>query len=840
MNTQQSKSRATRAGAYLTSTSGAALMAAVLMGSATVLIAGTASAQTKAAADDSVATLPEVTVTARKQSENLQVAPLAVTALNTTMLAKAHITSTNDLGRVVPSLVTHAQGEVGASSIVILRGFSDTNPTNLMGDGPIAQYLDGVYIGRDAGDTLQLVDLDRVEVEAGPQGTLFGRNATGGAISIYTAAPAKSFGGSASASYGTYNDVMTKVRLDSGELGNSGFYAKFSYMHHQRDGIVKNTLAPKSSDDPGAMSTNSYFFSLHGNLGPQVTVDYRFDWTHDRVVALAQQPILGTPDFVAVHGAAAGNPYPYPILGTPGPGGSIQIQPNRLDTVTQALTGPSVQSTGGHNLTLNFDVSPYAQIKSITAYRSLSLISNDNFGGDPTNFGNVSPFGGVLGPIPTLQTRDVHDSQYQFSQEIQLNGKAGPISYVGGLYYFDEHVGSEGFNTTATAIVPAGTCLAVVGGACVLTSTVPFATAIGSSVDNFYHGEASSRAIYLNVNYKPPILDDRLEISGGVRYTADKKDIRQYLSPARGVSPGPNSVPPSTLVTDEKTFYNFSQSVAIKFQWTPTVMTYVRGGNAYRAGGFNPQNTAIVAGHGKANAFDPETATSYEAGIKSDWLNHHLRINADAYYTDYRDLQVNLTTTCPVPGTCGFGSFTGNAGHAKFYGLEGHLTWLPARGWQVDGTVGLIDPKYEVFNLTASGIPGVDAPNVADQAHFGMPKVTASAAVEYSFPSMSIGDLSLRADWSYKSKTYMGITASAQPSIEQTAAPAFNDIGAQVTLANIPVPVQGVQFEASVYGRNLLDKHDILISTDLLQGLGFANEVWGPGREIGVMLTGKF
>ena len=174
--------------------------------------------------------------------------------------------------------------------------------------------------------------MDRVEVEAGPQGTLFGRNVTGGAISYFTKAPAEDFGVEEKVSYGSYNDIVTRTTVDTGEIGDTGFYAKMAYMHHDLDGYVDNPNAPNAGDNPGAIHSNSFFFALHGNLTPKITVDYTLDFDAEHDQPTNEQIIGASPawyqlycvesaQFVGlVPGAQA---FPCPKAPHPGPGGSL-------------------------------------------------------------------------------------------------------------------------------------------------------------------------------------------------------------------------------------------------------------------------------------------------------------------------------------------------------------------------------------------------------------------------------------------------------------------------------------------------------------------------------------
>jgi iron complex outermembrane receptor protein len=780
-----------------------------------LLLSESAAAQgpTPSAQGTSRSTLEEVVVTARKRVESAQNAPLAITAFNADMLEKQQVNRIDDLSHVVPSLMISPAPAQPGTAIINLRGFGTNDQTNLLGDAPVAIYIDGVYSGRSIGTLFSLVDLERVEVAAGPQGTLFGRNVTGGAVSLFTKSPAEEFGVQQKFSYGSYADFVSRTTVDTGELGNTGLYAKLAYMHHEKDGYIRNTLAPSRSQDPGAVRADSVFFALRGDLTPAFTTDYKFDWDTEKAQPITAQIIGGTTAFANYFGASAAHGgSAFPVLGTPGPSvppvvtatgitpalATVLVQPNRLGTISSTYAKPGKIETGGHNLTLNYALSDDVQLKSITAYRSLAITHSSNFGGSTGNLIgriNFPPAPAVYGPVTIFQTRNNKNRQHQVSEELQLNGKVGPINYVAGLYYFDEHVANDSFDNTGN--------FAILGG---LTSVAL------TTLNIQYTGRSTSKAAFSDVAYTPPILNDKLEVSGGVRYTEDTKELHQTLQLVRNV---------------KQNFYNVAVSGSAKYQWSSDVMTYVRVAQAYKAGGFNPRDTSVAA-------FNPEKALSYEIGLKADLFDGTVRLNGDIYHTDYKDMQ--LTQLGASGG--GFSAFIANAGHATFDGLEAQLTVLPADGWQVDASVGYIDPKFKSYISDATTTPPKD---IADIAHFSyMAERTYGAGLQYTFEPLPFGELTLRGNWSYRSKRFFQSDPTNTAYSQFGAAPAIQDVGAQITLVNIPVNLFGGSLEAQLYGKNLLDKHDVLQTNDLISSLGFTNQAWGIGREYGISVTGKF
>ena len=229
--------------------------------------------------------LQEILVTARKVQEQLQQVPISITALSAEAIKQHDIVTLDQIRDLVPNLdVGVTAGSTTAANIYI-RGVG-TYDYQIYTDAPVTTYIDGVLNARPDATLFEVADLERVEVLRGPQGTLFGRNTTGGAISLITKGPSDQAGVEQRLDYGTYNDLDSRTIINTGELGDSGFKAKLMFTHHQRDGYVSNLDAGAEDGDPGSLNSNSLWFSLHGDLSSNLHLDYRADYTdHD-----AQEP----------------------------------------------------------------------------------------------------------------------------------------------------------------------------------------------------------------------------------------------------------------------------------------------------------------------------------------------------------------------------------------------------------------------------------------------------------------------------------------------------------------------------------------------------------------------
>jgi iron complex outermembrane receptor protein len=726
----------------------------------------------------------EIVVTARKVQEPLQKVPIAISALSAEAIEQHDIVTLDQVRDLVPNLdVGVTSGSTTASNIYI-RGVG-TYDYQIYTDAPVTTYIDGVLNARPDSTLFEVADLERVEVLKGPQGTLFGRNTTGGAISLITKAPSDQAGVEQKLTYGTYADFTSRTILNTGEMGDSGFKAKLVYTHHQRDGYVNN-LDPGATDgDPGSLDSDALWFDLHGDLSSKLTMDYRADYTDHRAQEPYSQVIAANPDVLSYFGKSpsyGGDPFNY----------------NPYVRMSSAYAGdqPADHSVfGGHALTVQYEMDPAFSLKNILGYRSTAVNEYINITGqgnllglvlnpvnDTTSVQPVTPFN-----LPGNISRD-----HQISDELQALGTVGPFKYVGGLYFFYEK-GSLYNPDDFTYVLPGGT----LGINETILRDVPALT-------------THSYATYGQTSYSPAALQDKLELTVGVRLTHDAKEINED-SASNGV--------PSLVRDADHSWHNASGLFSASYQWTDTVMTYARVGNAYRAGGFVPNTYGY---------YDPEKDVSYELGLKSDWLEKRLRINAAVFKTNYTNLQVQNTIN-------GLPEIT-NAGKATYTGGELEITATPTDSWQLEANVGYVDPKYQQYILVQ---PNGESENVANQAQFaGVSKVNANVGAQYSFTPISIGEFSARLDCSYRSRKVWFPLDSQNPYNEIVATAAHENLRAKVSLNNIPT---GSHFKLNldVYGANLLNEKVVAAGNDF-GSLGFGTVVYEPMRTFGVGLVATF
>lgn len=763
----------------------------LLTGAAWIAASGIAHAQTMdsapkpdAAADS--AQLGEIVVEARRTRENLQSTPVAVTALSGELLSKLNLRDVVATSQFTPNLVISAQPASITAASVYIRGIGNASPSAVSEQG-VGIYLDGVYIARSAGAIFDLVDLERIEVLRGPQGTLFGRNSVGGAIQLVSRKPAATLGAEAKMGYGTFDDWFARARLDTGTLGNTPLRASVAYVHRQRNGYFDNTLAP-SSRDPGALRSDAVTAAVQADLG-NLTANYAFDYNDREGVPAFFQTVAATSDVRDYFGQSA-------AFG----GAPFQLSSSSLRQGAQVPSvSPSGQSTFsvkarvlGHSLTLAWQVSPHLTIKSISAYRSYRQDGANGLAGNGDLRGfTLSPILFVTGKVVPTGVQPVNlfenyttQRQRQYSQELQLLGDVGAFNYVAGAFYFDEK-SSEGNYQTLSYVLPGG-----------------FA-AVNLALVQAFNGKARSQALFGQLSYAPGNGD--FELTGGLRYTHDRK----WLTLAGDVQPS----------LDGKVSYNnVSWLVSASYKFSQDLMGYARVSSGYRAGGINPAASRI-------NVFAPEKVLSYEAGVKAEWFGRRLRTNLAVFNVDYRDLQLSQF----LAGTGGATSAIVNAGKVRYRGIEAELTALLTPNLTFDGSLGYTTPKYMTYLFVD---PVTDAvSNIASEARMSQAaRFNAHVGMQYE-RDLGFGKLSLRSDYSYRSTVYwFTLDRLSQFNREIRSRPDHN-LRARIALDDIALGKS--RLAMGLWGDNLTDQRNIDFGIDF-GGLGYASASFKKSRTFGV------
>ena len=752
-------------------------------GGVAMLAAICASTQARAQAPESAhdaLQLEEITVTARRQEESLQQTPVAVTALSGNLLDKLNVQDVTRLAQLAPNLVITQQTSSLNAAAIYIRGIGQNEPAATAEAG-VGIYLDGVYIARTAGAIFDLVDVERIEVLRGPQGTLFGRNTTGGAVQLISRKPVDEFGVEAKAGYGSYDDWYTRARVDTGLLGDSTIKATLAYLHRERDGYFDNELA-SDEEDPGSLKNDSVWLGVHGAFGENFTADFALDYGEREGSPVFFQMVAATDEVRNYYGQSlAYGGAPFVITG------------KRLDDGQQAPFDGRFESEGevfGSALTLQYDFSETLALKSISAYRYFnqdticSLTGNGVMRGfvlDPVSFAPV----GIEDLNGPYNCNNAPQRQDQYSQELQLVGATERWKYVGGLFYFEE-TADEYNNQRLTFVLPGGTA------------------GLNLAPVSSFGGDTTSKAIFGQVSYRPAVLDDRLEVSVGGRYTKDEKTFFSSAFTEEG----------------DQDFDNDSWLLSANYQISDDMMGYARVSTGYKAGSFSPRSAVL-------SSFEPEEATAYEAGLKTEWLDKRVRANVALFHTIYDDLQISQF----LADSSGSSAIIVNAGEATFQGVEFELAAVVTESLVLTASWGYTDPTYDEYMYRDPRTNTLI--DVSDEARFTqMVRNNWHLSAEYTFAPLSFGELNARVDYAQSSERYMFPLDRETPFNEEIHDPGQENLSARISIAEMRVGDKGT-WEVGVWGDNLTDQNNVGDGIDF-GGLGFAGKYWLEPRRYGV------
>ncbi|MCC7413201.1 MAG: TonB-dependent receptor [Gammaproteobacteria bacterium] len=750
--------------------------------------------------------LEEIVVTARKREESLQETPLAVTAFTATDLEARGLTDLMQVGSFAPNVVmATGQGGSGGGSNgqVYIRGIGQLDFLFTTDPG-VAIYIDGVYHARSLGAVMDLLDLERVEILRGPQGTLFGRNTVGGAINVISAKPADEFGGYAEATYGRYDrtDFRGSVNLP---LVDDQLLGKVSLSYKNRDGYGDRLdfTSGAKLDETGDQNQLAMRGALRWLISEKLTADLILDYSRVR-----EQSVPTTLLQFDDTGAFGGVPILLwnALIGFPS-GTPMSSAFITGDEDTTFGTGPNHNNLDvwGANLTLEWDLGG-ATAKSISAYRDM----NGSFGRD-----------GDGSPLPIVHTDQDQDGR-QFSQELQLFGtSAGDrLDWVLGLYYFDEFGRDHNNVVLASGLFGALEALPVqlTGAPCAPPFLAPGCPGnpinplLDLDFDIFNEINITSIAGFGQATAH---FTDRLSLTGGLRYSYEKKE---YFLEHRRIASNTFIVPATEV---DASWNELTPLVSIQYQWTKDFMTYFTYSEGFKSGGFNGRPTVAAA----VESYDPEFLDSYEFGMKSEWFGRRLRLNAAAFFYNYKDLQFTAVSADPASGSLLL--VVDNAGEADVKGFEIELLAQPIEGLEVNAATGYTD-----FVITSLD-PGVTEVTL-DSEMIRTPEWTASAGIQYTWPWQEYGVFRLRGDWTYESRSYTDIQNT--PSLARDAHSIF---GARLTWA-LPATPLGGQWELAAFGTNLTDERVIVSGISALDSFGTAEGFYNRPREWGVQLRMTF
>lgn len=741
-------------------------------------------------ADETVSGLGEIVVTAQRRSENLQRTPIAISAVTADVVEKLGISEVTDLANIAPNLNVLPGTSTSVGSVITLRGIATPTDEMMTLDTPIGLYIDGVYLARSGASVFDVGEIERIEVLRGPQGSLFGRNTTGGAVNFITRKPSEDFGLIAKAGIGRFGSWNSKLTLDTGRIADSA-RVTLSYAHRERHGLTDNVLA-RSRNDPGAQNIDSVRAAVTLDPSDAVTIDYVFDYSDRNAHPYALQMINAT----SMVRAYLDNS---PALG----GNAPLIQKERVKEIALDNDGGAHDRIWGHMVRLAADFDQIT-VKTTTAFRgwnSKSRADLDGQGGLRGLLFSGNPYDPNVGDVGLFHSSN-NRRQRQFSQEFEIASAGdGPLQWVAGAFYFRE-TGRERAPQQAVAVVDVRTFLPEAQRA-----LFPAALAYQGFVSPGlleYRSKSRSEALFGQVSYRPQALDGRLGLTIGGRYNWDKKSVNQ-------TAPFINN--------DSVSFSEPTGNATLDYRVTGDVNVYGRVARGYRSGGYSVRSSQ--------SPFRPEKLWSYETGIKADLLDNRLRLNAAAFINSYTDQQVSQPVLNPN-GT--FGQIIVNAGKTSYQGVELEAVAIPAQGLTLTGSLGYIDIDIKRFDALGTDIAGSAKPQNA-------PSVTANASMEYAFDMGSLATLTLRGDWNYRSRMYFFATPVGMPFFDDIVSPGRSLVDAQIRLDD--VAIGNGDWSLTAFVKNLTDKKHTTRAIDF-GALGYAGVWYGDPRTWGLELSVRF
>jgi iron complex outermembrane recepter protein len=675
--------------------------------------------------------LEEVIITAQKREESLQDAPIAISVLGEQRLESLGIDDLTDLmSGAIPALRVTPYPDNPQTLIINMRGVGTADPAQVTREAGVGIYQDGVYLGRSQGLGLDMVDLERIEVLKGPQGTLYGRNALGGAVNMISKKPSGEFHFKQVLGAGSFGYLKSLSQLELPET--AGISSKLAFMRSKKDGWVDNDYSGainfNEEDKKGAR------LALSWDGGDSVSVDYVYEQSSIEV----------------------GQQY-YQFDKIPDLGGGFfffdtaLLEPERVE---EARFGVPLEASeievGAQTLTFSVDISPDLTLKSITAYRDLEETLRTNYGG-------------VFAAGVSSNSRLEQD---QFSQELQLIGSTQQTQFILGAYWFEEQATAfdRSFGTVLFDPATGGNAVPVLVGQELFTLNA------GRLVDV----ELQSWAVYGQLTWTPPVLQDRLDITLGARLSNDDKS-------------GKRERDGGLLVNDQYQVdaERVDPMLSINYTWSENVSSYVRWATGYRAGGANMRSPTF-------RDYDEEELSSVEVGLKSELFDHRVRLNLASYATTYRDKQMDFLH----PGSVSLvETINATQGDVKISGFEAELVALLGQGlqlsfdyaytdWELQDQLNPLSNQLERFVIATA------------------PRHSGAVSIDYTLPELSIGTVALHLDYNATDNYFYSPNNFNQGDARDV-------LNARITLSDVPLGSGQGTLKFALWSKNITDEQYI-------------------------------
>jgi len=743
-----------------------AMLIALAGGSAQAGTAGPSVAETGAAAQDTpvqvAANSPGavelaanvgveiVTVTAQKRVENIQNVPQAITAVSGRELAKLDIDSPTDLGRLVPNFSAQSSTGRGSKPRWFIRGMGSNDPSVTL-ESAVGVYQDEVYVGLPAAQNFPIFDLADVEVLRGPQGTLWGKNTTGGAVSFVSRAPSFDPSGYSKLNVGDYGAQVFQGAYGGGVVDDV-LAARASFYYERGPTYAKNLYTGQNGPD---LTDAAARFQLLGKIGDQGEV----------ILNLHARQLTGGGGIsypIGINAGGADNNGFVPVYGTnPRVGDPYYAGYSDATTRTYGITGRA-----------NWNFDGDINLTSISNYDWTNVYSRIAPGSAPVNTPDQTSTYGTTG-------------YHQWSQELRLTSSAeGAFTWLVGYNYFRNY-----FNVVATSatVAPA-------------TRTAYTRTTLLQNGD--------SNAVFASGTYH---FTDALALTVGLRETWDTKNVQETTRQGgargtvlfnnvgdpfnpNGIAAKPGSTISSFALNGGRTWNVLTYDVTPEYTINENLKTYARFSRGFRAGAFNPTITTVGVPTAVIAQTNPETLLSYEVGAKSQWFDDRLTFNVAAYHYTLKNIQLNVQQANPTGIANATTSTIQNAAGGWDQGLEFEIGATPLENLHVTSGIAFSETRYKNF-LTFQGSTLVDA---SGNQFYRTPKFTGTIDVNYLLPLGDWGALDLDTDWSYRSHLFHNAVVQNDP-VQETAGYAIGNVRLSYIVPNS-------RFEVSVYSNNVLNQ----------------------------------
>ncbi len=698
--------------------------------------------------------LEEVVITAQKRVERLQDVPISVTAISGSQLENRGIQGAANLNALAPNVTVKAAAPgSGLIAAVSVRGIGGGQP-GIWSDSAIGMYLDGVYIGKTQGALLDMLDLERVEVLRGPQGTLFGKNTEGGAINFITRKPSGEFGGNVGFEIGNHGHQVAKASMDLPRMGIMRL--GFSLRDETRDGTVDNPNGRSWSD----RNREAQRLAAGFDISKDVKIDYAYD--HTRINEVPTAISLLNPNGYA-------SLYPSSYVGGLNPVFGMSLRPAMAPYASTSYPTSITADAGGdyftrldvngHSITASYALNPTDTVKYIGSKRKMHYQEMMDLDGTPVDVFNAGK-------------NTYYDT---VSHELQWIGSTDRMNYVAGLYWFKDD------GTTLTDQIGQ-------------YFTFGFAGARHRQLA--YQTKTNAKAAYGQIDYK---ITGSLTGTLGVRRSWEEK--QGALWSTMGPVGNPNAAQYRDFAQQGATanFASTTPVAALSWKLKDGLTVFGRVAKGFKSGGFPLEaDYAALA----MRPFNQETSTALELGVKSSFNDGKAQLNATLFSTDVRDYHINQLP----PG--GVSPVTVNAGKLKSEGVEVEGLYQLADGWRLQATYGYLHmnfKQYDTFNQYGATV-NIAENTVASYA----PRHQLTLNLDGRLARTDWGTLRGIVDYSFTSsylnyhgqRSPIGTNVAVGNSVEESTLPALSMINARLLLSRVPVGGPG-KGELSLWARNL-------------------------------------